>query len=76
MTCATPRRRARQSTGDQRHPLALSRALLEEVTMSAQDTGKKLVAFCKAGQNIESVKTLYADDVQSIEAVERGGLSP
>jgi len=36
--------------------------------MSAQDVGTKLVAFCKAGQNIESIKTLYADSVESIEA--------
>lgn len=28
----------------------------------------KLVAFCKAGQNIESIKTLYADDIESVEA--------
>lgn len=41
--------------------------------MSAQEVGKKLVEFCKAGQNIESVKTLYADDVESIEAVEGPG---
>jgi len=28
------------------------------------------VAFCKSGQNVESVKTLYADDVESIEAAD------
>lgn len=43
--------------------------------MSAQEVGKKLVAFCKAGQNIESIKTLYADAVESIEAVEAPGSS-
>jgi SnoaL-like domain len=47
--------------------------VLEEVTMSAQEIGKKLVAFCKAGQNIESIKTLYADNVESVEAVAAPG---
>lgn len=37
--------------------------------MSAREIGKKLVAFCNAGQNVESIKTLYADDVESIEAM-------
>lgn len=41
--------------------------------MSAQEIGKKLVTFCNAGQNIESIKTLYADDVESIEAAEMPG---
>jgi ketosteroid isomerase-like protein len=36
--------------------------------MSAREVGKKLVAFCKAGQNVESINTLYAEDVESIEA--------
>jgi ketosteroid isomerase-like protein len=43
--------------------------------MSVQEIGNKLVAFCKAGQNVESVKTLYADDVESIEAVAPPGAS-
>lgn len=36
--------------------------------MSALEVGNKLVQFCKEGKNLESIKTLYADDVQSIEA--------
>jgi ketosteroid isomerase-like protein len=43
--------------------------------MSAREVGKKLVAFCKAGQNVESIKTLYADDVESIEAAAPPGSS-
>jgi ketosteroid isomerase-like protein len=35
---------------------------------SAREVGKKLVAFCKVGQNVESISTLYAEDVESIEA--------
>lgn len=41
--------------------------------MSAQEIGKKLVALCKAGRNVESIDTLYADDVESIEAVAMQG---
>ena len=36
--------------------------------MSAQEIGQKLVAFCKEGQNLESINTLYAPNVVSIEA--------
>ncbi len=36
--------------------------------MSAKEIGKKLVAFCKEGQNLESINTLYADNVVSVEA--------
>lgn len=36
--------------------------------MSALEVGKKLVQLCKEGKNIESIQTLYADDVQSVEA--------
>lgn len=36
--------------------------------MSALEVGKKLVQFCKEGKNLESINTLYADDVESIEA--------
>jgi ketosteroid isomerase-like protein len=43
--------------------------------MSAREIGNQLVAFCKAGQNVESVKTLYADDVESIEAMAPPGSS-
>ena len=34
---------------------------------SAMDVGNKLVAFCKAGKNLEAVDKLYAPDVQSAE---------
>ena len=36
--------------------------------MSAKEIGQKLVQFCKEGKNLESINTLYADDVESIEA--------
>ena len=38
--------------------------------MSALEVGKKLVQFCKEGKNLDSINTLYADDVVSIEAAE------
>ena len=37
--------------------------------MSALEVGKKLVQFCKEGKNLESISTLYAKDVESIEAM-------
>jgi ketosteroid isomerase-like protein len=43
--------------------------------MSAREVGKKLVAFCNAGQNVESINTLYAEDVESIEAAAPPGAS-
>lgn len=36
--------------------------------MSAKEIGQKLVAFCKEGKNLESINTLYAENIQSIEA--------
>lgn len=36
--------------------------------MSAKEIGQKLVAFCKEGKNLESINTLYAQNIQSIEA--------
>ena len=36
--------------------------------MNAKDIGEKLVAFCKEGKNQESINTLYADDIVSVEA--------
>lgn len=38
--------------------------------MSAFEIGQKLVEFCKQGQNLESINTLYAQNVQSIEAAD------
>ena len=37
--------------------------------MSAKEIGQKLVQFCKEGKNLESINTLYADNITSIEAV-------
>ena len=37
--------------------------------MSAKEVGEKLVAFCKEGKNADSIQTLYADDVVSVEAM-------
>jgi ketosteroid isomerase-like protein len=36
--------------------------------MNAAEIGKQLVAYCKAGENLKSIETLYADDVVSVEA--------
>ncbi len=35
---------------------------------NANEIGKKLVALCKEGRNDEATKTLYAEDVESVEA--------
>ena len=36
--------------------------------MTALEIGKKLVELCQQGKNDEAIKTLYADDVVSVEA--------
>jgi ketosteroid isomerase-like protein len=36
--------------------------------MNASEIGKKLVQFCQEGKNLDSINTLYADDVVSVEA--------
>lgn len=36
--------------------------------MNANDIGKKLVALCKEGRNEEVAKTLYAENIESVEA--------
>ncbi len=41
--------------------------------MDAMDVGTKLVALCNEGKNLEAIKTLYADDVVSVEACEMPG---
>lgn len=41
--------------------------------MSVREIGMKLVQLCKEDKNLEAVRTLYADDVVSIEAGESGG---
>jgi hypothetical protein len=37
--------------------------------MSTDEVGRKLVAPCQAGKNLEALDTLYAKDAQSIEAM-------
>ncbi len=44
--------------------------------MSPKDIGEKLVAFCRDGNNQESIRTLYADDVVSVEAMAMGEQGP
>lgn len=36
--------------------------------MNANEIGKKLVALCKEGRNDEATRTLYAENVESVEA--------
>lgn len=36
--------------------------------MNANEIGQKLVGLCKEGKNHEAARTLYADDVVSVEA--------
>ena len=36
--------------------------------MSAKEIGQKLVALCREGKNLESINTLYAEGVESVEA--------
>ena len=36
--------------------------------MSAREIGQQLVELCRQGKNIECINTLYADDVESVEA--------
>ena len=61
--------------GRRRVPLVRreARGRKDEAGMSAQEIGEKLVAFCRKGQNMESVETLYADDVVSVEAMDPPG---
>jgi hypothetical protein len=35
---------------------------------TALEIGKQLVAFCQAGKNLDSINTLYSDDIVSVEA--------
>ena len=36
--------------------------------MNANDIGKKLVGLCKEGRNEEAARTLYAENIESVEA--------
>jgi hypothetical protein len=38
--------------------------------MKTQDIGQRLVALCKQGKNMECIDTLYAENVESIEAMD------
>ena len=38
--------------------------------MSAKEIGQQLVAFCKEGKNLESINTLYSENIESVEAAE------
>ncbi len=38
--------------------------------MKALNVGQRLVELCKQGKNMESIDTLYAENVESIEATE------
>jgi hypothetical protein len=35
---------------------------------TALEIGKQLVGFCQAGKNLDSINTLYSDDIVSVEA--------
>lgn len=37
--------------------------------MTVQQIGHKLVDYCKAGKNLESIRALYADNIESVEAL-------
>ncbi|TPV95115.1 MAG: nuclear transport factor 2 family protein [Myxococcales bacterium FL481] len=51
----------------------LRRAVRDSSPMSAHDIGKKLVAFCRDRNNLDSINTLYADNVVSVESVAPAG---
>jgi ketosteroid isomerase-like protein len=38
------------------------------MAMTALEIGKKLVKFCQEGKNLDSINTLYSDDIVSVEA--------
>ncbi len=44
--------------------------------MTTIEIGKKLVELCNAGKNEEAMKTLYANDIVSVEAFSPPGQSP
>ena len=37
--------------------------------MTTLEVGKKLVDYCKKGQNMEAIKALYSPDIVSVEAM-------
>lgn len=38
------------------------------------EVGRKLVEFCKSNQVVKAIETLYADDIQSREAMDSPGM--
>jgi ketosteroid isomerase-like protein len=38
------------------------------MALTANDIGEKLVKLCQENKNLESISTLYADDIVSVEA--------
>ena len=46
----------------------------DPATAATLDVGKKLVALCKAGKNVEAVDTLYAPNIVSVEVHEMPGM--
>ena len=42
--------------------------------MSASEIGKKMVALCREGKNLESINTLYSENIESVEAVAMQGM--
>lgn len=39
----------------------------EQALNPCLEVGKKLVALCQEGKNLEAINTLYADDIESVE---------
>ena len=44
--------------------------------MTTKEIGQKLVDLCQAGKNHEAMKSLYADNIVSVEAGAPPGMSP
>lgn len=42
--------------------------------MNAMDIGKRLVALCNEGKNMDAVNELYSDDIVSVEAFDIPGM--
>lgn len=42
--------------------------------MSTMEIANKMVALCKEGKNVEAIEALFADDVESVEAMAAPGM--
>ncbi len=42
--------------------------------MSSTEIGKKLVEYCRQGQNVEAINNLYSQDIVSVEAAGGNGM--